>query len=58
MQTEVAARQWNIDILSVCPAGMLPAATVNLAGKAQKAECLLGVRAKSLCSAGYDKPII
>jgi len=42
--------QWNIDILSVCPAGMLPAAAANPAAKAQQAEYVLGAQAKSLCS--------
>jgi hypothetical protein len=44
MQTEIASRQRNIDILSVCPAGMLPA------DREQQAECLLGAQAKGLCS--------
>jgi len=44
MPTEIAPSQWNIDILSVRPAGMLPA------DRAQQAECLLGAQATSLCS--------
>jgi len=56
MRSDVAARQWNIDILSVCPASKaFGAAAVNLAGETQQAECLLGAQAKSLCSAEYDE---
>ena len=40
----MAAAQRDIDILSVCPAGMLPA------DRRQQAGCLLGAQAESLCS--------
>jgi hypothetical protein len=44
-----AGRNRNIDILSVRPAGMLPAALPNLAIRPQQAKGLLGAQAEGLC---------
>ena len=48
MRTENAERRQNMDILSVRPAGMLPADSV------QQARWLLGAQAESLCSKLHD----
>ena len=44
MKAEGVTRQRNIDILSVRPAGILPA------DREQQAKCLFGAQAESLCS--------
>jgi hypothetical protein len=51
MKTENAGDERNIDIVSVCPEGILPAQPYRKrAVKGQQATCLFGAQAESLCS--------